>query len=79
MNNLLTLLDDRITLNSINGKAEAASALRELREAMTGPMMDMEKQVVDAASHIQSMTSSQLYLNQRALELLLKIFEGCRK
>ena len=61
MNKLLTLLDDRITVNAINGKAEAVSALQELREA------------------IQSMTSSQLYLNQRALELLLKIFEGCRK
>ena len=79
MNKLQTLLDDRITVNAINGKAEAVSALQELREAIAGPMMDMEKQVVDAASHIQSMTSSQLYLNQRALELLLKIFEGCRK
>ena len=78
MNKLLTLLDDRITLNSINGKTEAASALRELREAMAGPMMDMEKQVVDAASHIQSMTTSQLYLNQRALEMLLKLTEGYR-
>lgn len=78
MNKILTLLDDRITLNAINGKAEAASALRELREAIAGPMEDMEKQVVDAASHIQAITSSQLYLNQRALEMLLKIFEGCR-
>ena len=79
MNKLLTLLDDRITVNAINGKAEAASALRELREAIMGPLMDMEKQAADTVGGILSNHSAQLYLNQRSLDMLLKLTEGYRK
>ena len=79
MNKILTLLNARIMVNDNNGKTEAVSALKELREAIMGPMMDMEKQVVAAVDEIRSTHSAQLYLNQRAFELLLKIFEGCRK
>lgn len=79
MNKLLTLINARIMVNDNNGKTEAASALKELREAIMGPVMDMEKQLVAAVSEIQSNHNAQLYLNQRALEMLLKLTEGYRK
>ncbi len=79
MNKILTLLNARIMVNDNNGKAEAVSALKELREAIMGHWMDMEKQAVDAVGEIQSNHSAQLYLNQRSLEMLLKLTEGCRK
>jgi len=34
MNTILEILNDRITVNAINGKLEAVSALVELREAI---------------------------------------------
>ena len=79
MNKILTLLNARIMVNDNNGKAEAVAALKELREAIMGHWMDTERQLVAAVSEIQSNHNAQLYLNQRALEMLLKLTEGYRK
>ena len=79
MNKILTLLNARIMVNDNNGKTEAVSALKELREAIMGPLMDMEKQAADTVGGILSNHSAQLYLNQRSLDMLLKLTEGYRK
>lgn len=78
MNKLLTLLDDRITLNSINGKTEAAKALLEYREASLREMLEMESHVMEALTRIQAGSSAQLFYNQRAEEAILKVREGYR-
>ena len=53
MKEVLAILNDRITVNSINGKAEAVSALQELREAIMGPMQRMEADLEKLGSLIQ--------------------------
>ena len=56
MREVLAILNDRITVNSINGKAEAVSALSELREAIMGPIQRME---LDLALLVQEITRTE--------------------
>jgi hypothetical protein len=78
MNKLMTLLDDRITLNSLNGKSEAVTALLEYREASLREMLEMEAQVSGALTRIQSSSSAQIFFHQQAEETLLKLLQGFR-
>ena len=52
MKEVLAIINDRITVNSINGKAEAVSALQELREAIMGPIQRMDATFEKLASVI---------------------------
>ena len=78
MNKILELLNDRITVNDINGKTEAVSALKELREAIMGPLLNQGSEVAGIVGDLQANHSAQLYLNQRSLEMVLKLCEKFR-
>ncbi len=52
MKEVLAILNDRITINSINGKSEAVTALQELREAIMGPIQKMDAAVEKLAGVI---------------------------
>jgi hypothetical protein len=53
MREVLAILNDRITVNSINGKAEAVSALQELREAILGPIQKAERDIFKALTRLE--------------------------
>jgi hypothetical protein len=78
MSKILEILNDRITVNDINGKTEAVSALRELREAIMGPLLKQDSEFAGIVGDLQANHSAQLYLNQRSLEMVLKLCEKFR-
>jgi hypothetical protein len=53
MREVLAILNDRITVNSINGKVEAVSALQELREAILGPIQKAERDIFKALTRLE--------------------------
>jgi hypothetical protein len=53
MREVLAILNDRITVNSINGRAEAVSALKELREAILGPLKKAEQEIIHAMNRFE--------------------------
>jgi hypothetical protein len=53
MREVLAIFNDRITVNSINGKAEAVSALSELREAILGPIQKAERDIFKALTRLE--------------------------
>jgi hypothetical protein len=78
MSKILETLNDRITVNTINGKAEVVAALQELREALLDPVLHTEAEIAASVREIQSNHNAQLYLNQRSLELVVKLCERFR-
>ncbi len=82
MKEVLAILNDRITVNSINGKAEAVSALQELREAILGPIRRTEDQLagaMDALERVEEERTMWARCNQRAaLESLKTIRRSLR-
>jgi hypothetical protein len=78
MSKILETLNDRIMVNDINGKTEAVSALKELREAIMGPLLKQDSEFAATVGDLQANHSAQLYLNQRSLEMVLKLLEGFR-
>jgi hypothetical protein len=53
MREVLAIINDRITVNSINGKAEAVSTLKELREAILGPLKKFEQEIIHAMNRFE--------------------------
>jgi hypothetical protein len=82
MREVFAILNDKITVNAINGRAEAVSALQELRGAIMGPIRRTEDQLagaMDALERVERERTMWARCNQRAaLESLKTIRRSLR-
>ena len=82
MREVLAIINDRITVNAINGKAEAVSALQELREAIIGPLRRTEEAVAKAMTRLEIIEEARegwaAYEKRQALENIRALRQSIR-